>query len=771
QSEPAIEQLFIRKGDKVNSPAEFELRLYELRRRLEQTIQMPDFYITNLSARTVIYKGLLMPDQVEKFYPELKDPRVKSALAVVHSRYSTNTFPAWNLAQPFRLLAHNGEINTLRGNINWLKARGLDVILPGGSDSAALDNVLELLVLSGRSLPHALMMLVPQAWEHDKQISKELKDFYRYHAGFMEPWDGPAALAVTDGTRVGAVLDRNGLRPARYIVTDQDLVVMASEVGVLDIAPGSIVKSGRLEPGKILFIDTEQGKIIDNETIKSELAAQQPYSAWLAEHQVAFAALPPAGPGERITDLTAALPAFGYTREDLRIIIKPMAEQGKEPIGSMGNDTPPAVLSNKPQLLYNYFRQLFAQVTNPPIDPIREEIVMSLESYLGEQQNILRETPEHCRLVQLDEPILTDADLAKIRTIGQNGFKTKAISLLFRVQGPGARGVEEELDRICREAEAALKEGYTFLLLTDRGVDAEHAALPALLAVGGLHHHLIRKALRTRTSIILESGEPREVHHFALLFGYGADAVNPYLAYAAVKLLVEQGELDLDAEHALRHFRIAVNHGLEKILSKMGISTLRSYRGAQIFEAVGIGSGVIDRCFAGTASPLAGIGFAVVAEEIRLRHQRAFGGNRILPSGGLYQWRRDGEFHLWNPESIAAFQDAVKNCDYAKFKDFSRLIDDQSANPTTLRGLLKFKTGNAVPLDQVEPADKIVKRFATGAMSFGSISRGTHEALALAMNQLGGKSNTGEGGEDPERFRDNRRSAIKQVASGRFGVN
>ncbi|MCU0641781.1 MAG: glutamate synthase large subunit [Candidatus Margulisbacteria bacterium] len=772
ESEPVIEQLFVRKGSKVNTPAEFELRLYELRRTIERTIKAEGFYLTNLSSRTVIYKGLLMADQVEKFYPELREPKVTSALALVHSRYSTNTFPAWNLAQPFRLLAHNGEINTLRGNVNWLKARGLDVVLPGGSDSAALDNILELLILSGRSLPHALMMLVPQAWEHDQAISPKLQEFYRFHAGFMEPWDGPAALAVTDGIRVGAVLDRNGLRPARYIVTDQDLVIMASEAGVLDIPPASIVKSGRLEPGKILFIDTEQGKIIDNETIKHDLAAQQPYGDWLSRQQLDLAALPPAeGAANRQADLTSALQAFGYTREDLRTIIKPMAEQGKEPIGSMGNDTPLAVLSNKPQLLYSYFRQLFAQVTNPPIDPIREEIVMSLESYLGEQQNILQETPEHCRLLRLAEPILTNEQLATIRRIDKPGFKVKTISLLYGVKGQGARGVEAELERVCREAEEAINAGFTFLLLTDRGVDSEHAALPALLAVGGVHHHLISQALRTKASIILESGEPREVHHFALLFGYGADAVDPYLAYEAIEQLVAQGELTIDAPHALRHFRVAVHHGLEKVLSKMGISTLRSYRGAQIFEAVGIGAAVIDRCFTGTVSRLGGIGFDVLTEEVRRRHLQAYNDGRLLPSGGLYQWRRDGEFHLWNPDSIAAFQDAVRHGDYARFREFSRLIDDQSAQPTTLRSLLKFKPGKPVPLEQVEPVAGIVKRFATGAMSFGSISRGAHEALAVAMNLLGGRSNTGEGGEEPERFRDNRRSAIKQVASGRFGVN
>ncbi|MFA5112808.1 MAG: glutamate synthase large subunit [Candidatus Margulisiibacteriota bacterium] len=777
ESEPVIEQLFVRKGNKVNSPEEFELRLFELRRQIERTVQVDGFYVTNLSARTVIYKGLLMPDQVEKFYPELKDSRVKSALVLVHSRYSTNTFPAWDLAQPFRCLAHNGEINTLRGNINWLKARGLDVILPGGSDSAALDNVLELLTLSGRSLPQAMMMLVPQAWEHDQAISKELRDFYRFHACFMEPWDGPAALAITDGIRVGALLDRNGLRPARFIVTDQDQVIMASEVGVLDIDPASIVKSGRLEPGKILFIDTEQGKLIDNETIKNELAAQQPYGTWLAANLIEADELPRvAEPGDRVPDLAAALLAFGYSRESLKMILKPMAEQGKEPIGSMGNDTPPAVLSQKPQVLYDYFRQLFAQVTNPPIDPIREEIVMSLDSYLGQQQDILKETPEHCRLLRLAEPVLTDLQLEQIRQVNKQGFQTKEISLLFGAKGLGTGGLEEGLDRICKEAEEAIEAGNTFLLLTDRGVNAEKAALPALLAVGAVHHHLIRKALRTRASIILQSGEPREVHHFALLFGYGADAVNPYLAYEAIELLVTQRELNIDARTAVRNFRTAVNHGLEKILSKMGISTLRSYRGAQIFEAVGIGQAVIDRCFTGTVSRLGGIGFDIIAEEVRLRHRQGFGNGRLLPAGGVYQWRRDGEFHLWNPESIAALQDAVRNEDYGRFKEFSRLIDDQSAHPTTLRSLLKFQPGKPVPLEQVEPVENIVRRFATGAMSFGSISRGAHETLAVALNRLGGRSNTGEGGEDPDRFQplangDSKRSAIKQVASGRFGVN
>jgi glutamate synthase domain-containing protein 2/glutamate synthase domain-containing protein 1/glutamate synthase domain-containing protein 3 len=769
ETQPFIEQVFIAKGKGVSTRLDFEKKLYAIRRKIEKEITTAGFYITNLSSRTVAYKGLLMPRQLRNYFIDLKDPDVKSAIAIVHSRYSTNTFPTWDLAQPFRFLAHNGEINTLRGNINWMKARGIDVIVPGGSDSASLDNVFELLVLSGRSLPHVMTMLIPQAWEHDKLMDKELRDFYQYHACFMEPWDGPAAIAFTDGTRVGAVLDRNGLRPARYIVTDKDVVVMASEVGVLDIPPGSIVRSGRLEPGKILFVDTDKGKIVNDDEIKEEIASRQPYGEWLDKNLIEFDKLPRvAESAESSPDIIRTLKSFGYTREELKMIIKPMAEKGREPVGSMGNDTPHAVLSQRPQLLYDYFKQLFAQVTNPPIDPIREEVVMSLEGYLGPRRNIFEETPEHCHALELREPLLTNMQMEKIKTIRRKGFRAKEVSILFKAD---EHEFSKSLERICREAEEAIEEGYTFVILSDRGTDEDHAALPALLAVGSLHHHLIKKALRTKVSLILESAEPREVQHFALLFGYGVDAINPYLAYEAIELLVAQGELVLDARTAIRNYRTAVNHGIEKILSKMGISTLRSYRGAQIFEALGLGEEAIERCFTGTTSRIGGIGLETIAKETILRHKEAYRSNDpFLWTGGIYQWKRDGEFHLWNPESIAALQDAVRKDDYNRFKEFSQLINDQSRNPTTLRGLLKFKPGKPVSIDEVEPVESILKRFATGAMSFGSISRGAHETLAVAMNKIGGKSNTGEGGEDPARFKDDRRSAIKQVASGRFGV-
>lgn len=769
ETQPVIEQLYVGKGQKVNNQPEFEKRLYTIRRAAEKTVkkssikQLNFFYITNLSSQTMIYKGLLMADQVARFYPDLNDPAMKSAIALVHSRYSTNTFPTWDLAQPFRFLAHNGEINTLRGNVNWMQARGIDVVVPGGSDSAAIDNVLELLAFSDRSLPHSMLMLIPQAWEHDQLMDKQLKDFYQYHACFMEPWDGPAAIAFSDGTRVGALLDRNGLRPARYIVTAGGEVIMASEVGVLDRQAEEIVMSGRLEPGKMLFIDTARQKIIADEEIKASLAKEQPYGGWLKENLVELEDLPLAGPAEKgAPDLSAELKCFGYTREDLKFILKPMAESGKEPTGSMGNDTPHAVLSNQPQILYNYFKQLFAQVTNPPIDPIREKLVMSLASYLGPQQDILTDQAEHARKLAVKRPVLTNQELNKIKKIRQNGFRTKEISLLYKI---GERnGFLGTLDRICRVAAKAIKSECSFIVLTDRGVDQDHAALPALLATGAVHHYLLKNSLRTKLGIIVESAEPREVHHFALLFGYGADLVNPYLAYEAI------GD-----PAGIENYREAIDHGIEKILSKMGISTLRSYRGAQIFEALGIASEVIERCFAGTVSRIGGAGFATIAEETRLRHELAFpkrpGGQNILPTGGVYQWKKDGEFHLWNPESIAALQDAVRGEDQEKYRRFAALINDQSKQPTTLRSLFKIKPGQAIALSEVEPATEIYKRFATGAMSFGSISRGTHETLAIAMNRLGGRSNTGEGGEDPSRFKDERRSAIKQVASGRFGVN
>ncbi len=800
ETEPVIEQVFIRRSKEIKDQLDFERRLYVIRKRIENIVRDSDitqksfFYITNLSSRTFAFKGLLMPHQVENFYVDLKNPKIKSAIVLVHSRYSTNTFPTWDLAQPFRFLAHNGEINTLRGNINWMRAReGLlssplfgdsieqikPVIVPGGSDSATIDNVFELLVLAGRSLPEAMLMLIPAAWEQNKLMDEKLRDFYKFHACLMEPWDGPAAIAFTDGTRVGAVLDRNGLRPARYIVTKDDFVVMASEVGVLDIPADRILTSGRLEPGKMFYIDTEEGRIVHDEEIKETMSSRRPYSVWLKEWLVDIDSLPkPECTQPPSEDLLRDMRAFGYSREDLKVIIKPMADTGKEPIGSMGNDTPHAVLSNQPKLLYEYFKQLFAQVTNPAIDPIREEVVMSLDSFIGPQKNILEETPQHCHKLYLKEPILTNEMLEKIRNIDERGFRCKTISVLFDVNDKS--DFLRQLDRVCEEAESAIEEGYSFVILSDRGISKDKAALPMLLAVGAVHHHLVRKAKRTQIGIVVESAEPREVHHFAVLFGYGADAINPYLAYEAVEYLWKEGLLDVGSlETAIKNYRKAIDKGILKILSKMGISTLQSYRGAQIFEALGVHPEVIDRCFAGTVSRIGGVDFEIIREETIRRHKMGFPDDGVqlpyLITGGIYQWKKDGEFHLWNPMTIASLQDAVRKNDYGKYKEFAEMINDQSRQPTTLRSLLKFKKTKPIPIDQVEPIESIMTRFATGAMSFGSISRGAHEGIAIAMNRIGGKSNTGEGGEDPRRFvplpnGDSARSAVKQVASGRFGV-
>ena len=802
-TEPVIRQVFIARGRDIKDRLHFERRLYIIRKRIEGAIrgsglkQESFFYITNLSSRTVSYKGLLMPRQLDRYFLDLRNGSMESAICLVHSRYSTNTFPTWDLAQPFRFLAHNGEINTLRGNINWMRAResllasGLfgkaidkikTVIVPEGSDSAAIDNVFELLSLSGRSLQHAMTMLIPAAWGKYTLMDRKLKDFYRYHACLMEPWDGPAAVAFTDGTQIGATLDRNGLRPARYIVTKKDLVIMASEVGVLDTDPKDIIVSGRLRPGKMLFIDTDKKRIIDDGEIKKKLAASKPYSSWVKKNLVSLEELPErkTKSGRGAQDVLASLRAFGYTREDLKVIIKPMAEKGKEPVGSMGNDTPYTVLSKDPQPAYNYFKQLFAQVTNPAIDSIREDFIMSLRSFIGPQRNILEEAAEHSRKLDVKEPVLTDADLEKIRHIKVKGFKTKTISALFPIpdkEENWKKGFLEALDRICKEAEEAIAEGYSFLILSDKGVSGKYAPVPALLATGCVHHHLVKKALRTQIGIIVESGEPREVHHFALLFGYGADCVNPYMAYEVLNHLCKEGELGSGFDAARKNYIKAVNKGILKILSKMGISTLRSYKGAQVFEAVGLDEEVIGRCFTGTVSRIGGAGFKVIAKEAILRHRQGYSETSppFLPTGGAYQWKRDGEFHLWNPESIARLQEATRKNDYASYKKFAKLINDQSGQPATLRSLFKFKEAKPVPLSEVEPVSEIVKRFATGAMSFGSISRQAHETLAVAMNRLGGRSNTGEGGEDPMRFiatpkGDYKRSAIKQVASGRFGV-
>ncbi|MBU2257784.1 MAG: glutamate synthase large subunit [Candidatus Omnitrophica bacterium] len=800
KTQPMIEQVFIQKGRGIfKDNLAFERKLYIIRKRVENIIRRKGlskdslFYITNLSSRTLSYKGLLMPTQVKDYFPDLKNPLLKSAICLVHSRYSTNTFPTWDLAQPFRYLAHNGEINTLRGNINWMQAReglleselfGSDieklkpVIVPGGSDSATLDNVFELLFLGGRPLAQVMMMLIPSAWEQSKSMDEKLRSFYKYHACLMEPWDGPAAIVFTDGIRVGAVLDRNGLRPCRYITTRDNRVIMASEVGILDIPPHDILSSGRIEPGKIFFINTEVGRIIEDRELKEITAGKHPYRSWVLENMRNLEDLAEKEIDSKRLDILPQLKAFGYTREDIKTIIKPMMETAQEPVGSMGNDTPLAVLSQKPQMLYSYFKQLFAQVTNPAIDPIREELVMSLSTYLGPEKNILEESPANCHKIFIKEPVITNESLEKIRNIDLNSFKTKTVSLLFEASAPD--NFLKTLDRICQDALSAIRQGYTFIILSDRGVDKKHAAIPALLAIGAVHHFLVRKSLRTRIGIVVESAEPREVHHFALLFGYGADCVNPYLAFEAVKSILKEESGSLNDEEYLHKYIKAVNKGILKILSKMGISTLQSYRGAQIFEALGLGKEVIEQCFSGTVSRIGGIGFDIIVQETLLSHAQAFVKGQpetpYLSSGGMYQWRKDGEFHLWNPETIAALQDAVRTGNYQKYKEFSKLINDQSLNPTTLRSLLKFKDGTAViDLKEVEPQEFIIKRFATGAMSFGSISGAAHRTIALAMNRLGAKSNTGEGGEDPVRFMplpngDSFRSAIKQVASGRFGV-
>ncbi|MBF0215948.1 MAG: glutamate synthase large subunit [Candidatus Omnitrophica bacterium] len=795
---PIIKQVFIGSVIRPEDELSFERKLYIIRKRIENAVAASDiekkgsFYVPSLSSRTISYKGLLMPHQVMGFYKDLGDPRVKSAVALVHSRYSTNTFPTWDLAQPFRFLAHNGEINTLRGNINWFHARerlleselfGKDiekikpVLVEGKSDSAIIDNAFELLVLAGRSLPHAMMMLIPPAFEGNNEISGDLREFYRFHACFMEPWDGPAAIAFTDGREIGAILDRNGLRPARYIITKSGMVVMASEMGVLDIDPSDIKVSGRIEPGKMFFIDTVRGKVVDDAEIKSQVASRKPYGEWNKKNMLLLSSLPAKGDAGKCVDVRGLLKAFGYTREDLAMIVKPMAEEGKEPVGSMAVDIPHAFLSAKPQILYNYFKQLFAQVTNPAIDPIREEIVMSLESYVGPEKNLLEETPGHCHKLVIDRPVLTDEALKKIEGINEGGFRAKKISILFKA---GDReDFNAALGRISSEAEAAIASGYSFVILSDRGVSKDKAALPALLAASSVHHHLVRGELRTQVALIVESAEPREVHHLALLFGYGADAVNPYLAYEAIKYIIDEGTLDLPYEKALKNYRKACDEGILKILSKMGISTLRSYRGAQIFEALGVGGEVVDKYFTGTVTRIGGIGLDEIFRETDERHSSAYlvakDGVRLLDTGGVYQWRRDGEFHLWRPESISALQDSARKGDYGIYKEFAGYINDQRANPTTLRSLFKFRQAKAVPIEEVEPASGIVKRFATGAMSFGSISRGAHESIAIALNRLGGRSNTGEGGEDPARFKpyangDSARSSIKQVASGRFGV-
>ncbi len=802
-SEPIVRQVFIARDPKIKDDMAFERKLYVVRKLAERGIRYAGikggnhFYISSLSYKTVIYKGMLMPEQVDAFYPDLHDPAFASALALVHSRFSTNTFPSWERAHPYRYVAHNGEINTLRGNINWMHAREsllksdlfgddmkklLPIINEDGSDSAMFDNCLEFLVLGGRSLPHAMMMMVPEPWSSHESMSDEKKAFYEYHGCLIEPWDGPASIAFTDGVQIGATLDRNGLRPSRYYVTKDDQVIMASEVGVLDIPPDRVLQKGRLQPGRMFLVDTKLGRIVADEEIKEKIAAERPYRTWLQQGLVDLESLPEP-PHVHAPDHATVLlrqQAFGYTFEDLRIILAPMAKDAVQPLGSMGTDTPLAVLSNKPQLLYNYFKQLFAQVTNPPIDCIREELITSTFTTIGPEGNLLDPQPDSCRQIQLKGPVLSNEEFERLRHVDRIGFKSITLPTLFKAD-EGGKGLEKAMEQLFRKASKAIKEGHNILVLSDRGIDHENAAIPALLAVAGMHHHLIRKGTRTRVALVLESGEPREVHHFALLIGYGAGAINPYLAFETLDDMIRQGILkDTDHKKAVKNYLKAVTKSVVKTMAKMGISTIQSYCGAQIFEAIGLNHSVVDKYFTGTASQIEGIGIDVVAEEVRLRHRHAFPDRTVngatLDPGGQYQWRSDGESHLFNPGTISRLQLSARTNNYKVFKEYSELVNNQSRSLCTLRGLFDLKfTHPPIPLEEIESVDSIVKRFKTGAMSYGSISKEAHETLAIAMNRLGGKSNTGEGGEDPERYQpmangDSKNSAIKQVASGRFGV-
>jgi glutamate synthase (ferredoxin) len=801
--EPRIKQVFVGRGPAVRDRAHFERKLYVIRRLFEKAMVGLDIpertfaYVPSLSCNTLIYKGMLSADQIETMYPDLIDPDMESALALVHQRFSTNTFPSWPLAHPYRYIAHNGEINTLRGNINWMRARealcrsdvlddtDLRKVLPvtrdGLSDTATFDNVLEFLVMNGRPLPHAILMMIPEPWQNHESMSAERRAFYEFHASLMEPWDGPASIAFTDGTVIGAVLDRNGLRPSRYYVTTDGLVIMASEVGVLDIPPEQIAVKERLHPGKIFLIDTAQGRIIDDEEIKAGLAAEHPYADWLRDNVVRLAELPAQAlpPTDHDSVLTRQL-AFGYTHEDLRLLLGPMARAGEEPIGSMGTDTALAVLSDRPRPLYDYFKQLFAQVTNPPLDQIREELVTSMESTIGPEGNLLRASPESCRQIVIPDPVLSNEEVAKLRHVRHPWFRSVTLPMLYPV-ADGAAGLECALAELQARASDALDAGHNIVILSDRGVTRERAAIPSLLATAAVHHHLVKTGERTRCGLVVETGDAREVHHVCLLIGYGAGAVNPWVAFETLDDLIEQGALPgVDRVKAVRNYIKALNKGILKVMAKMGISTLQSYCGAQIFEAVGLNRDVIDRYFTGTASRVSGIGVDVIAEEVRRRHQDAFpsrpAGHAELDWGGEYQWRRDGEYHLFNPDTVFKLQHATRSGQARIFGEYTRLVDDQSRQLATLRGLVELKPAAApVPLDEVEPIESVLRRFATGAMSYGSIGQEAHETLAIAMNRIGGKSNTGEGGEDPARYRrdpngDWRRSAIKQVASARFGV-
>ena len=792
---PAFRHLVVADRSRQLSGIDLDRRAFRVRKRVEHEL---DLYFASLSARTLTYKGMLTTAQLEPFFPDLSDPRYASELALVHSRFSTNTFPSWPLAQPFRMIAHNGEINTVRGNRNWMAARQstlssevlgdltalMPVCTPSGSDSGTFDEVLELLHLAGRSMPHAVLMMIPEAWENHTEMDPARRAFYEYHSTLMEPWDGPAALAFTDGTLIGAVLDRNGLRPGRYWITDDGLVVLASEAGVLDLDPATVVRKGRLEPGRMFLVDTGAGRVIPDEEIKGQLAGQRPYAQWTAEHSVFLDQLPER---EHVQHSPASVRrrqrAFGYTEEELKILLAPMATAGAEPLGAMGSDTPVAVLSTRPRLLFDYFTQMFAQVTNPPLDAIREELVTSIGGAIGPEPNLLGELPEHARKLILPFPVIDNDQLAKIvrvdRDPGLAGvFRSETVRGLYPVGG-GAAALEARLREIFDQVDDAVEAGVSFLILSDRESDADNAPIPSLLLSSAVHHHLLRRHTRTRVSLVVEAGDVREVHHVALLIGFGAAAVNPYLAMETVEVLARDGALEIAPERAVANLIKALGKGVLKVMSKMGISTIASYRGAQVFEVIGLSQEVVDRYFAGTTSRLGGIGLDVIAAEVAARHHDAYpaSGNpqahRRLNVGGEYQWRRDGEEHLFDPETVFRLQHATRTRQFDVFREYTRRVDDQAERLMTLRGLLRFAEDvrQPVPLDEVESVEDIIKRFSTGAMSYGSISLEAHQTLAIAMNRMGARSNTGEGGEDPERLHDpERRSAIKQIASGRFGV-
>ncbi|NLT06207.1 MAG: glutamate synthase large subunit [Solirubrobacterales bacterium] len=786
---PHIAQLFVGAPEGVSDQDALERRLYVVRRAAERE-RIAGFAVPSCSSRTVVYKGMLIAPQLPRYFPDLQDERVVSRLALVHSRFSTNTFPSWELAHPYRMLAHNGEINTVRGNRNWMRAREAQISSPlfgdsladldpllhdEMSDSASLDAAFELLTLGGRSLAHAVSMLIPEAYQGRGELPQPVNDFFAYHDSLIEPWDGPAAVAFTDGRAIGATLDRNGLRPGRWLHTHDGWVVFASETGVLPFPEEEIVGKGRLHPGKLFLVDLERERVIPDSELKRELAARQPYGEWMAERVVRIEDLPEKTPRvPRVEPLRARQLAFGWSQEDLRVLLAPMARDGVEPTGSMGNDTALAVLSDKRPPLFSYFKQLFAQVTNPAIDPIRESIVMSLQACVGPEINLLGETPDHCHQLVMAQPILSNSELEKLRQVDHEVFEARTIDITWPVRD-GVRGMERRIEEICAQASELVAEGMTILILSDRNVGKDRAPIPSLLATAAVHHHLVREATRLRCGLVVETGEAREVHHIACLTGYGAAAVNPYLMFESLGNLRAGGELgeDLSIEETERNVVKAIGKGLLKVLSKMGISTMRSYTGAQIFEAIGLDAEMVERHFTGTASRIGGVGFDVLAAEALDRHRRAYpaAASERLPVGGIYAWRRDGEFHGWNPETIANLQHAARGEEPTSYERFRHYVNDVAVKSSTLRGLLGFEPdAEPVPLDEVEPASEIVKRFKSGGMSLGALSPEAHEGLAVAMNRLGGKSNTGEGGEDPSRFADERRSSIKQVASGRFGV-